>query len=73
MHIYYTGETEDSPYISFDKSASSIRETIEAFDATVQSIESRQYYVKKRPKQHCPNCDMRYYCNQNERDGEVLC
>lgn len=73
MHLYYTSETESSPYITFEKSAIAVRETIEAFDTTVQSIEKRNYYVKSRPKQHCPNCDMRFYCNKKERDGEVLC
>jgi DNA helicase II / ATP-dependent DNA helicase PcrA len=73
MHIYYTGETENSPYVTFEKSASAVRETIEAFDSTVESIEKRQYSVKKRPKQHCPNCDMRFYCDEKEKRGEVLC
>jgi DNA helicase II / ATP-dependent DNA helicase PcrA len=73
MHIYYTGETENSPYITFEKSASAVRETIEAFDSTVESIEKRQYYVKKRPKHHCSNCDMRFYCDEKEKSGEVLC
>lgn len=73
MHIYYTGETEDSPYVTFEKSTSSVNEAIKAFDETVESIEKRHYHVKKRPKQHCPNCDMRYYCYEKERAGEVLC
>nr|WP_263327081.1 ATP-dependent DNA helicase [Neobacillus sp. Marseille-Q6967] len=73
MHLYYTGETESSPYITFEKSASSVRETINAFDSTVQNIETRKYLVKKRPKQHCPNCDMRFYCNKKEIDGKALC
>jgi DNA helicase II / ATP-dependent DNA helicase PcrA len=72
MHIYYTGETENSPYVTFEKSALAVRETIEAFDSTVESIEKRQYSVKKRPKQHCPNCDMRFYCDEKEKSGEVL-
>ncbi|MGM0806465.1 MAG: ATP-dependent helicase [Bacillota bacterium] len=72
MHLYYTGETEKSPYISFEKSALAVKETIKAFDSTVQNIEKRSYRVKNRPKQHCPNCDMRYYCNKKEKDGEAL-
>jgi DNA helicase-2/ATP-dependent DNA helicase PcrA len=73
MHIYYTGETEASPYVTFEKSTSSVRETIEAFDYIVKRIKSRSYTVKTRPKQHCPNCDIRFYCNRKEKDGEVLC
>lgn len=68
MHLYYTGETEQSPYVSFEKSASSVRETMETFDSTVKNIVSRNYQVKKRPKQHCPNCDIRYYCNKKENE-----
>lgn len=72
MHLYYTGETESSPYVTFEKSDMAVKETVEAFDYTVQNIEKRNYYVKSRPKQHCPNCDMRYYCIKKEREGEVL-
>lgn len=64
--------TEASPYITFEKSDMAVRETVEAFDYTVQNIKKRNYYVKSRPKQHCLKCDMRYYCNKKERDGEVL-
>ena len=32
MHLYYTGEDDSNPYISFDKDARSIDQTMEVFD-----------------------------------------
>jgi DNA helicase II / ATP-dependent DNA helicase PcrA len=73
MHLYYTGETESNPYLTFDKNAFSTRDTQEAFDQTVQKIKDKIYRVTERPIQHCRNCDMRFYCDRRENEGKVLC
>jgi DNA helicase II / ATP-dependent DNA helicase PcrA len=72
MHLYYTGETDSSPYLTFEKSPNGVKDTIKAFDTTVQNIEKRNYVVSKRPKQHCQNCDMRFYCDKKEEKGKSL-
>lgn len=64
MHLYYTGEADGNPYISFDKHGASIEKTMAAFDGVVGRIESRDYRMKKRPMHTCEDCDIRYYCDR---------
>ena len=39
MHLYYTGEENGVPTISFDKSSTSIGDTIKEFDKVVEKIQ----------------------------------
>jgi DNA helicase-2/ATP-dependent DNA helicase PcrA len=66
MHLYYTGEADGNPYISFDKHDTSIEKTMAAFDGVVGRIESRDYRMKKRPVHVCEDCDIRYYCDRKD-------
>ena len=63
MHLYYTGEDDSNPYISFDKDARSIDQTMEAFDGIVERIENRDFEITSRPDRLCRNCDMKAYCD----------
>lgn len=65
MHLYYTGEKDSNPYVTFDKDTSVINETIKSFDKIVNRIENHDYTIKNRPEKHCKNCDMRFYCDRN--------
>ncbi|MCU5517753.1 ATP-dependent helicase [Bacillus wiedmannii] len=65
MHLYYTGEKDGNPYVTFKKDKSVINQTIKSFDRIVDRIESHDYTIKQRPKKHCGNCDMRFYCDRN--------
>lgn len=65
MHLYYTGENDSNPYVTFDKDKTVIHKTIKSFDNIVDRIESHDYTIKQRPKKHCGNCDMRFYCDRN--------
>lgn len=65
MHIYYTGEHNSNPYLTFNKDSSVINQTIKSFDTIVERIENYDYKIKERPKKHCGNCDMRFYCDRN--------
>ena len=65
MHLYYTGEKDSNPYVTFEKDTSVINQTIKSFDRIVDRIESHDYTIKQRPKKHCGNCDMRFYCDRN--------
>lgn len=65
MHIYYTGEQNSNPYVTFNKDSSVINQTIKSFDTIVERIENYDYTIKDRPKKHCGNCDMRFYCDRN--------
>ena len=63
MHLYYTGEVDGNPYISFDKDSHSIDRTIEVFDGVVERIENKDFEISTRPEGLCRNCDMKAYCD----------
>ena len=62
-HIYYTGEDDGNPYVSFDKDDKVIDATVASLDVTVSKIEKRDYSLRERPTKLCMNCDMRAYCD----------
>ncbi|MDC3415108.1 ATP-dependent helicase [Aquibacillus sp. 3ASR75-11] len=64
MHLYYTGEDNSNPYVTFNKDTKSIDKTINKFDKIVERIEEKDYWIAERPIKHCRNCDMRFYCDQ---------
>ena len=47
MHLYYTGEDDSNPYVSFNKDAHSIDQTIEAFDGIVERIENKDFEIAR--------------------------
>ena len=51
--------------MTFNKDSSVINQTIKSFDKVVERIENYDYTIIERPKKHCGNCDMRYYCDRN--------
>ena len=63
MHLYYTGEDDSNPYVSFDKDAYSIERTMEAFDGIVARIENKDFEIAARPDRLCRNCDLKAYCD----------
>jgi len=63
MHLYYTGEDEGNPYVSFPKDDRSIGKTIARFDNIVARIEQQEYSIAARPAKLCQSCDMRAYCD----------
>ncbi len=63
MHLYYTGEDDGNPYVSFDKDARSIEQTMATFDGIVARIEKKDFEITARPKGLCRNCDMEAYCD----------
>ena len=63
MHLYYTGEDDGNPYISFDKDARSIAQTMGTFDGIVARIENKDFEIAARPERLCRNCDMKAYCD----------
>lgn len=63
LHLYFTGEDNSNPYISFRKNNQSIDATIAKFDEVVSCIEGKLFEIKERPWKLCQNCDMRHYCD----------
>lgn len=70
MHLYFTGETNGLPNISFNKSNSTIDHTIQQFDSIVDRIESKEFSLKERPDKVCVDCSARAYC---DRKNWVFC
>ena len=63
MHLYYTGEKDGNPYVSFNRDIKRIDKTIAVIDNTVNRIETKDYQIAERPSKHCENCDIRFYCD----------
>ncbi len=63
IHLYYTGENDGNPYVTFKKDSNSIDRTIEAFDKIVGKIEKKDFNLTERPTKLCLECDMKYYCD----------
>lgn len=63
LNLYYTGEKEGSPFISFKKNSSSIDNTICEIDKVIKKIETKDFNIDEKPYKLCKECDMRFYCN----------
>jgi len=64
MHLYYTGETEGIPTISYDNRASDMTRTVMAIDKTVRKIQCRDFMDKSTSEKLCTNCDLRHFCGR---------
>lgn len=62
MHLYYTGEENGNPMISYPYTKSAIEGTAAAFDDTVHKILRKEFKHTCDNPQICRNCDFRYYC-----------
>ena len=62
-HLYYTGEENGNPYVTFNKNEGLIERTVKSFDKIVERIENRNYTMNERPDRLCENCDMKAYCD----------
>jgi DNA helicase-2/ATP-dependent DNA helicase PcrA len=64
MHIYYTGEDNGKPTISFPYRKSDITQTIDDFDTVVHHIIHKEFPQTARSAKTCAECDFRFYCNK---------
>ena len=65
MHLYYTGEEDGVPTITYPYTKSAIEGTVAAFDDTVKKIMNKDFKKCSSDIKVCKNCDFRYYC-QNQ-------
>ena len=65
MHLYYTGEDEGIPTITYPYTKSAIDGTIAAFDDTVQKITKKDFTHRADDAKICKECDFRFYCKKN--------
>ena len=64
MHLYYTGEENGNPMISFPYTKSAIEGTVAAFNDTVHKILRKDFKSCSSDAKTCSNCDFRYYCQK---------
>ena len=62
MHLYYTGEENGNPMISYPYIKSAIEGTVTAFDDTVHKILRKEFKHTCENPQICKNCDFHFYC-----------
>lgn len=64
MHLYYTGEKNGIPTITFENRESDIEETIKEFEKVVNKIENKDFKQKSKSQTICDNCDLRFFCKK---------
>lgn len=64
MHLYYTGEENGVPTITYPYRRTAVEGTIAAFDETVQKIMKKDYGKCSTDSKICKNCDFRFYCQK---------
>lgn len=64
MKVYYTGEKNGVPTISFRMDEKHIKETISTFKNVVDKIERKEFNSKCSDLNICKNCDLRHFCKR---------
>ena len=62
MHLYYTGEDDGVPTISYPYKKSAVEGTIVVFDDTVNKIMKKDFHRCSDDPKVCNACDFRFYC-----------
>lgn len=62
MHLYYTGENDGVPTITYAYTKSAIEGTMAAFDDTVHKIMNKDFNHCASDSKVCRECDFRFYC-----------
>ena len=62
MHLYYTGEENGNPMVTFPYTKTAIEGTVKAFDDTVHKILKKDFKKGCDNPTTCLNCDFRHYC-----------
>ena len=64
MHLYYTGEENGNPMISFPYTKNVIEGTVAAFDNIVHKILKKDFEKCSKDYKVCSNCDFRHFCQK---------
>lgn len=62
MHLYYTGEDDGVPTITYPYTKSAVEGTMAAFDDTVGKIMKKDFRRCADDPKVCNECDFRFYC-----------
>lgn len=64
MRLYYTGQEQGDPEISFPYDHTDVQRTKEQFDSTVHKIMNKDFSKCAIDRKVCNNCDFRWYCGK---------
>ncbi len=62
MHLYYTGEENGVPTITYPYTRTAVEGTVAAFDETVHKIMKKDFHSRTTDLKVCTECDFRFYC-----------
>ena len=62
MHLYYTGEDDGVPTITYPYTKSAVEGTMAVFDDTVKKIMKKDFHRCAEDPKVCNACDFRFYC-----------
>jgi DNA helicase-2/ATP-dependent DNA helicase PcrA len=62
MHLYYTGEEDGVPTITYPYTKSAVEGTVAVFDDTVHKIMKKDFHRCADDLKVCNECDFRFYC-----------
>ncbi len=62
MHLYYTGEDDGVPTITYPYMKSAVEGTMAVFDDTVHKIMKKDFHRCAKDSKVCNACDFRFYC-----------
>lgn len=62
MHLYYTGEDDGVPTITYPYTKSAVEGTMAVFDDTVKKIMKKDFRRCAEDPKVCNACDFRFYC-----------
>lgn len=69
MSLYYTGETDGDPMVTFPYNQADVASTISEFDTIVHKIQKKDFSGRSSNPKTCNNCDFRFYCKKGERNN----
>ena len=64
MSLYYTGETDGQPMVTFPYVQEDVAATISDFDDIVHKIQRKDFSGRSSNPKTCHNCDFRFYCKK---------
>lgn len=62
MHLYYTGEENGVPTITYPYTRTAVEGTMAVFDDTVHKIMNKDFHRCADDPKVCAGCDFRFYC-----------
>lgn len=62
MHLYYTGEENGVPTVTYPYMKTAVEGTMAAFDDTVKKIMAKDFRHCADDPKVCDDCDFRFYC-----------